>query len=420
MLVKTEATSARPDSGTPSGARLASILLFPITLVGTHWAAIEAIGRSLDPTLVVAAIIPIAVVIVSVAERLLPHLPDWNRPRGDVVTDVWHIVVGGLTAPQLYRFLLGLMLVPAAAAIAQTVGAPVWPSGWPLIAQLALAALVAEFGQYWAHRLAHETRLWRLHAVHHSPERLYCLNFLRDHPLGLLLLYAPQVAPLLALGCNAQTFALFALFTTVHGLFQHSNVEVRLGPLNWLFSMAELHRWHHSTIVREGNHNYGANLIVWDAAFGSRWLPRGHPSEVGIAGMPDFPRGYLGQLSVPFRWKGLLEPVGPTPSGGGSPRDGRERIARFIDAVSGPRPRRALGACLLVVSIALPLSSPLAALLPAPLAQRAAVGGALVLAGEVCGALGLLLVGPEVVQAVRRRSPLGLWRRWRAVRRPRP
>jgi sterol desaturase/sphingolipid hydroxylase (fatty acid hydroxylase superfamily) len=57
------------------------------------------------------------------------------------------------------------------------------------------------------------------------------------------------------------------------GIFQHANVQLRLGPLNWFFSMAELHRWHHSRTVEEANHNYGQTISVWDWVFGTRYLP---------------------------------------------------------------------------------------------------------------------------------------------------
>ncbi len=163
-----EGRAADAGASESAGRRLASILIFPITLGGTLWAAIEAIGHGYDAALVVAAIIPVAVLVVSVAERLLPHRPEWNRPRGDVVTDVWHIIVGGLTAPEFYRFLLALMLVPVAAWIASNFGVPIWPSHWPLLGQLALAAVIAEFGQYWAHRFAHETWLWWTACSRHS------------------------------------------------------------------------------------------------------------------------------------------------------------------------------------------------------------------------------------------------------------
>jgi sterol desaturase/sphingolipid hydroxylase (fatty acid hydroxylase superfamily) len=67
--------------------------------------------------------------------------------------------------------------------------------------------------------------------------------------------------------------------------------------------MAEPHRWHHSRRLEEANSNYGSNLIVWDVVFGTFYLPRDRqpPTTIGIESWPDFPRGYLAQLAVPFR-----------------------------------------------------------------------------------------------------------------------
>jgi sterol desaturase/sphingolipid hydroxylase (fatty acid hydroxylase superfamily) len=82
---------------------------------------------------------------------------------------------------------------------------------------------------------------------------------------------------------------------------------MRLGPLNWFFSMAELHRWHHSTLLEESNTNFGQNLIVWDIVFGTRFLPKDRepPEAIGIGDMPDFPMDYWGQLLSPVRWARL-------------------------------------------------------------------------------------------------------------------
>ena len=111
---------------------------------------------------------------------------------------------------------------------------------------------------------------------------------------------------------------LMAVWVAVHGLFQHCNVHLRLGPLNWVFSMAELHRWHHSPDSAEANHNYGGNLILWDIVFGTRWLPqdREPPVATGIASLPNFPKGYRALLGAPFRWRRLVAESGlsdPTP-----------------------------------------------------------------------------------------------------------
>ena len=163
---------------------------------------------------------------------------------------------------------------------------------------------------YWAHRFGHEWPiLWRFHAVHHSAPRLYFLNAVRFHPVDLAISNFAPFVPLVALGAGEEVLALFALVSAVHGLFQHANVPLRLGPLNWFFSMAELHRWHHSKRLEEANTNYGANLILWDIVFRSRFLPsdREPPTEIGIETLPNFPGGYWAHLASPFNWKATEE-----------------------------------------------------------------------------------------------------------------
>ena len=196
-------------------------------------------------------------------------------------------------------------------------GAGLWPTTWPLIPQLALALVVAELVEYSLHRAMHEVPwLWRFHATHHSAPRLYWLNAARFHPVDLFLVGSVKLVPLALLGAGAPVLALVNLFSAVHGAFQHANIPVRLGPLNWVFSMTELHRWHHSPVLAEANHNYGGNLAVWDVVFGTRYLPsdRDPPEAIGIESMPAFPMGFGANLAAPFRWRRVeAEAAGPPP-----------------------------------------------------------------------------------------------------------
>jgi len=280
--------------------------VFPAVVAASIALAMLAMARGLPPAVAAALGQAAGLAAVVALGRLFPYHADWRRPRGDVRTDLSHAMVSGLAAPEALRPFVHAGAVVVAGWLSRTLGVGLWPSGWPLLAQLALALVVGELGQYWFHRWQHETELlWRVHATHHSAERLYWLNAGRFHPIDFLMLWVAWYAPLVALGCGEPVLALFAVFTAVHGLFQHANLEVRLGPLNWIFSMAELHRWHHSRTVAEANHNYGANLIVWDVVFGTRFLPRGRrpPTEIGIADLPAFPQGYFAQLAAPFRWE---------------------------------------------------------------------------------------------------------------------
>jgi sterol desaturase/sphingolipid hydroxylase (fatty acid hydroxylase superfamily) len=239
-----------------------------------------------------------ALVIVSVVfgltvialEYIIPFEPAWSRPQGDLLTDACHLVVTGIFVewtPSL--------------AISEQLQTDVWPNHWPLWLQLPLALALTDLAGYWVHRL-HHAALWRFHSVHHSAPRLYWLNTVRTHPVEALIYVFGVFAPLLVLGASEEVLTLYVVFATVFRLLQHSNVDVRLGPLNWVFSMAELHRWHHSRKIEEADSNFGNIVIFWDVLFGTRYLPpRRPPADVGIDGMPEFPTSYLAQLAIPFR-----------------------------------------------------------------------------------------------------------------------
>lgn len=267
-----------------------------------------ALLPALGPLATLGVANTVAVAAIAYAERRWPHHAAWNRSHEDVPTDLLHALVSGIGTTQLVRIAVDVAIAAVAIRLAGAIGGPLWPVGWPLVAQLALALLVAELAQYWLHRWQHEREaLWRFHAVHHSAPRLYWLNAARFHPIDIGLLYAFGYVPLVLLGCPPEVIVLFALFDGVFGMLQHSNIEMRLGPLNRIFSAAEPHRWHHSRTVAEANTNYGSNLMVWDLVFGTFFLPRDRqpPLAIGIADMPDFPAGYVAQLAAPFRWTGL-------------------------------------------------------------------------------------------------------------------
>jgi sterol desaturase/sphingolipid hydroxylase (fatty acid hydroxylase superfamily) len=255
------------------------------------------------PVLASGLVVAASLALIAAAERIFPHRRSWLRSRGDVAPDLAFIGTGAVVD----RALSPLAQTGAVALGVWLFGARSqrpWPQHWPLFAQLVLALLVVELVEYWLHRWMHENRLlWRFHATHHSATRLYWLNAIRVHPVEMVLIGTTKFLPIIFLGCRTDVLWLVVQFGWVHGAFQHSNLSLRLGPLNWIFSMAELHRWHHSTRIEEANRNYGGNLIVWDVLFGTRYLPtdREPPEHVGMIGTRSYPSDYLGMILEPFR-----------------------------------------------------------------------------------------------------------------------
>ena len=278
---------------------------FPAVLSATLGGALLLMDRGWEPALAVLPFLVGGYAVVALCERVFPIHREWLHSRGDLHADIGLAATNGL----LNRLVEPAVLAGCAAlgvALAGALGSGgLWPGGWPVLGQLALALLVAELFEYWFHRLMHEHDvLWRFHAVHHSAPRLYWLNAARFHPVDLALVGTGKMLPLAFLGAGAEVLALVVLFSAIHGTFQHSNLVLRLGPLNWIFSMAELHRWHHSPVMEEANHNYGQNVIVWDLVFGTFFWPRDRepPEDIGIPDLPAFPMRVLPQLASPFRW----------------------------------------------------------------------------------------------------------------------
>jgi sterol desaturase/sphingolipid hydroxylase (fatty acid hydroxylase superfamily) len=286
--------------------------VFPLGLCSAIAVTIGLMERGVPAERALFGPIVAAYAVVLTLERFVPLHERWKHSHGDLHVDLGHFIVSGGITIMLLRPLMLAFTVIVAAWLSAAISAPLWPGHWNLLAQLVLALVVGEFFLYWAHRWGHTIPLlWRFHAVHHSAPRLYGLNAVRFHPVDLAIsYYAPWVA-LVVLGADARVLALFGLVSAVHGIFQHTNLPIRCGPLNWFFSMAELHRWHHSRVLDEANANYGQNLIVWDVLFGTRFLPKDReaPEDIGLHGMPEFPMDYIGQVLSPLQWNRFAEPA---------------------------------------------------------------------------------------------------------------
>lgn len=283
--------------------RLVGAITLPLLLACTLGGAAALMRSGRSAAFASGIAIASGYVVIAILERLVPYEREWLHSKADLAVDSAWFATNGVLNRLLEPPLLAVA-VGTSAWLAGRVGATLWPVGWPLGAQLPLALLTAEWFEYWVHRLMHENAfLWRFHALHHSAPRLYWLNAVRFHPLDTLLLSVGKLLPLAILGAPPGVLALVNVFSAVHGSLKHANVPARIGPLNWVFSMAELHRWHHSPNPEEANNNYGGNLIVWDTLFGTRFLPqdRRPPAEVGLAAAEWYPSGYWAQWVAPFR-----------------------------------------------------------------------------------------------------------------------
>lgn len=242
----------------------------------------------------------ISSLLVTLLESKFPHRKEWMANKEDVKNDLLFMGFVQVILPKLLSFFFAVSILHWLISKNLTIEF-IWPHSFPFYVQAIIMILVADFFRYWLHVLHHRWGfLWRFHSVHHSPHKLYWINVGRFHPIEETLQFLLDALPFILVGVSEQVLSLYFVFYSINGFFQHCNIELKLGYLNYIVSGPELHRWHHSMVLKESNKNYGNNLIVWDLLFGTWYLPEDKEvSELGLQNR-NYPLDFLNQLKSPF------------------------------------------------------------------------------------------------------------------------
>lgn len=278
---------------------LADYILWPLILVAVLVPTAWGIAHGHAPLVFNITYLCLALLLFFI-ERTRPHEKAWLKSDGQEMPDLAHTL---FTKTMVQVIVVSLTNLGIAKGLGGRESGALWPGQWPMIAQVMLGLVIAEFGLYWAHRLGHEWMwLWRFHAVHHSSRKLWFFNTGRFHFVDTIKSMVFS-APLVALsGAPGDVLVWGSAITAYIGILTHCNIRMKGGWLNYIFNTPCLHRWHHSMDLREGNKNYGENLMIWDLVFGTYFddTRRTPPRDIGIK--DAMPRTFFGQLAAPFIW----------------------------------------------------------------------------------------------------------------------
>lgn len=243
----------------------------------------------------------VIMLLVALLEHIQPYQADWLHDHQDTQADILHA---------LFSISLIFLTAEVITLLRSSVHIPsLWPDSGPIWLQLMAAGLIIDAGLWLMHRLSHQQPfLWKLHALHHSSERLYWLNGERRHPLSAIVLAAPGILLVVLLGAPALLIGCWLSIVAIHLAFQHANLDYSLGIFRHLLASAEAHRWHHKRGY--GKKNLGEFWLIWDHLFGSYHAAtekiKAH--EVGLNS--NMPKRYVQQLVWPFRKKYQSSTIG--------------------------------------------------------------------------------------------------------------
>ncbi|WP_028316620.1 sterol desaturase family protein [Desulfatibacillum aliphaticivorans] len=170
------------------------------------------------------------------------------------------------------------------------------------------AFLVLDFAIYMQHMVFHHLPLfWRLHMMHHADLDIDLTTGARFHPVEILLSMGIKIGVIFLIGAPVLAVLAFEVILNASAMFNHSNVRMPAGldkVLRLFLVTPDMHRVHHSVIIKEFNSNFGFCLPWWDRLMGTyRAAPlKGHQGmTIGLAKFREEDKlQYLALLAMPF------------------------------------------------------------------------------------------------------------------------
>lgn len=263
---------------------------------------------------------PIALGLLSLLLVGLEHFFPWRREqrqlRPRLLSDLMHLVFNGHFLGVL---LYGIAVHHVLPAVDRLLGAygltPVVYRNlalrWPLWIQIPVVLVVLDFVQWCVHNLLHRVPLlWEFHKTHHSVvdgEMDFLVSF-RFQWVEVVVYKTAQYLPLAFFGFADTAILVHAIFGTLIGHLNHSNLDLGHGAWRYVLNSPRMHIWHHDH-ARDGRTtvNFGIIFSVWDWIFRTAYVPadKHPPARIGFQGEEQFPTNFLAQEAWPL---GLLVP----------------------------------------------------------------------------------------------------------------
>ncbi|RJP94140.1 MAG: sterol desaturase family protein [Desulfobacteraceae bacterium] len=143
----------------------------------------------------------------------------------------------------------------------------------PVWAEWIAALVILDFIIYLQHILFHFVPvLWRLHQVHHSDLDIDVTTAIRFHPVEIIISLFIKLTAVAAFGFPPGAVLLFEIVLNATAMFNHANIYIPAGAdrfIRGILITPDMHRVHHSVIMKESNTNFGFCLSLWDRLCGT-------------------------------------------------------------------------------------------------------------------------------------------------------
>jgi sterol desaturase/sphingolipid hydroxylase (fatty acid hydroxylase superfamily) len=197
-------------------------------------------------------------------EWVAPRRPDRTSKRNRWFANLGIVLIDSLAL----RLILPVTAVYIASLNESSGGGFLNQSGLPHWLAIVIGVMLLDFIIYLQHAVFHALPIfWRMHMMHHTDLDFDTTTGVRFHPLEVLFSMGIKVGTVFVLGIPALAVVLFEILLNATSLFNHGNVRLPQQidqMLRFFVVTPEMHRVHHSVVIRETNSNFGFNLPWWD------------------------------------------------------------------------------------------------------------------------------------------------------------
>jgi len=171
----------------------------------------------------------------------------------------------------------------------------------PLLLQILEMVVIIDIVYYWTHRAFHQIpALWRIHAIHHSIEDLDWLAAHRVHPIDQIFTRGASLILPFALGFDTAALSIWALVSSWKSVLNHSNINLKFGPLKWFIISPTFHHWHHANEEHAFDKNFAGQIPILDIIFGTAIMnekegPKVYGTDTHV------PDSFVDQMLVPLK-----------------------------------------------------------------------------------------------------------------------
>jgi len=164
----------------------------------------------------------------------------------------------------------------------------------PYWLEMVVGIILLDLVIYLQHLMFHAVPLfWRLHMMHHADLDFDLTTGLRFHPIEIMLSMGIKISAICVFGPPVLSVLVFEVILNGMAMFNHGNIKIPTlldRFLRYFVVTPDMHRVHHSVIIREANSNFGFNLSFWDRLFGTYQAQpeRGHEGmTIGLSQFRD-------------------------------------------------------------------------------------------------------------------------------------